>query len=327
MIIKNIGYRELSADDRKGIIGGSQVGALMGLRGYVSKYAVWRAYMGYKDEISEETAWAFFLGHEMEKTIAASFSFKTGIELEEVPLALYDKERPYIILHPDRQFALEINGKRYAVECKNASVNAVKKHWVEPVEYEGTTCIDDKVVVYDESSLPPQYRAQCYWYTAFGYDGVFLARMTDNQLFVYYVESDERVERALYNSAVRFRNNTEAGIIPEPENSRQIALSYPDAENTSIMIDSESLDVYKNLLRLKDEKADLELDIELDKSKLMGYMKDNERLISQEGKTLVSWKKEKRKNFDLDSFKKDHPELYSRYLCSNESRVLRISEE
>ena len=324
MIIENPGYRQLDAGSRKGIIGGSQIGAVLGLPGYVTKYSVYRAYMGFQDPVSPETEWTLLVGRVLEGPIAQLFSAKTGFSVKEVPEALYDPAHPYLILHPDREFRDLVDGKRYALECKTASMFAVKKHWPEPDEMD-FPLLPDSVTVYDGKSLPPQYRAQCLWYTAFGYDGVFLARLADNQLSIYFVEPNERYEKALLNSAIRFHDDIEGGWVPEPERSADAQRSYPKSiHGERITADFDAEEAYRKLKEAEDRAALAEAEAEAEKARIMDYMKDAELLKGRSGETMATWKTERRKEFDSALFRKEHPDLWARYSGYAESRVFRV---
>lgn len=322
MVFDDIGYRNLDAGDRKGIIGGSQVGAILGLDGYVKPYDVYAAYMGITPPPDPQTQWNFDLGHIMEEPIAKMFTKRTGISLVEVPQALYDRRHPYLVLHPDRAFAEETDGMRFAVECKNSSSHS---HWPEPVEMDNPFPWLDVDVLYDGSSLPGQYRAQCLWYTAFGYDGVFLSRYTDTRLYIYYVPSNVRYEKALRDAAISWREDVESGWTPPASSTRSLGAIYATAAEDSSMDATLSMEeLCRSIGDKEDEKADTELELESLRAELMAGMKDVETLRGHDGKVLATWKGERRTTFDAARFRKDHPELYRRYVTTTCTRVLRV---
>ena len=95
MIVKNPVIRKIPADDRKGIIGGSQIGAIAGYPGYVTEYRVWRDYMGYKDKVDPEQQWTYDKGHILEESTAKMFEKRTGIKLA-LSDAYVDPDHPFL---------------------------------------------------------------------------------------------------------------------------------------------------------------------------------------------------------------------------------------
>lgn len=329
MIIRETARRKLSVDDRKGIIGGSSVGALLELGGYSSLFQVYMDYTGQGLEPDEQTKWTFRRGHIMEKAIAEMFSALTGFELTEPEEAYYDPDHPYLILHPDREFTDPKSGRKYALECKMASMHAFRHSWGDPGEEIDAPLIDPSVPVYkgDEKTLVEQYYAQVQWYYALAdYEGVFLARMTDGDIAIYYVEPDEMVQRALYKTAIRFHDRVAAGWKPDPKTTFQAKAAHPESiEGSEISADMDIESKMERIRTIRDEIRELDAEEEILKTEIMEYMKDSEILNSRNGSKLATWKKVNQTSFDSRRFKQDYPSLYETYLVRKETRAFRLS--
>jgi hypothetical protein len=76
-------------------------------------------------------------------------------------------------------------------------------------------------------------------------------------------------------------------------------------------------DVYNTVVQLRvcnQQKSDCESEIKKLKLQLMTVLEDKQ-VLEYNGRQLVSWKPTKeREYFDKESFKKEHPEIYSEYV-------------
>lgn len=332
MIAKNPIKLEITADDRKGIIGGSSVGAVLGLPGYVSQYDVWRDYVGIRRPVSADLAWTYLKGHIFEKTIAELFTAKTGIDVEEVPFAYADPDHPYLICHPDRAFIKPIDGKRYALECKMASMHAVRKSWPDTEDGDRIPMpfLPSDVAVYDGTELlPPQYLAQCYWYMAIcGYDGVFLARLSDTDLTIYWVGPDESRERGIYDAVIDFRERVESGWIPPMTREDEASEMYPVADDSdAVTADDQTQDAVKELRKLNDSRKELDERIEALRLKIKGFMGTAGVLEDDRGDRIATWRNSRSGRLDAERLRIEKPEIYEEYLKETQGRIFRIMPE
>lgn len=318
----------MSADDRKGIIGGSQIGAVLGFKGYVSQYDVYLAYMGIEKEVSEETEDAFAFGHIFEDPAAKFFSYKTGWPLEEQPQAFYDPEHPWMILHPDRIVAIEIEGKRYAVEIKNTRSFAAREHWLN-IELDDNPFAkhwkSKNLKLYSAAGVYDQYRAQMYWYNVFGFDGTFLVRITDGAMFVYFQPSEPKVEMAIYKKVIAFHDKLESGWIPDDMNAEN-AMQFADkpVEGKKYVLQKEDEEEFHALVKASQTKNECEKIYNELKAHLSAKMKDASLLVDDSGRELLSWSLQKRKKLDEKLLMTEMPDIYSKYARETESKVMRF---
>ena len=67
-----------NVDDRNGIIGGSSLGAMLGLSKYQSKHDVWLSWKGEERKVTDKQQEIFDMGHALEDFIAKQAEKKYG---------------------------------------------------------------------------------------------------------------------------------------------------------------------------------------------------------------------------------------------------------
>ena len=108
-------------DDRKGVIGGSSLGATLGLSKYQSKHDVWLAWKGVEREVTKEQQEIFDMGHALEDFIAKQAEKKYGVKVKKTSFAYVHSQYDWLICHPDRLVVGKIDGKRVGMEIKSSS--------------------------------------------------------------------------------------------------------------------------------------------------------------------------------------------------------------
>jgi predicted phage-related endonuclease len=342
-IVKNVTMAPLRhASQRSGIIGGSQVGLLAGYEGcYSSEFAVYQSYIGVPEVPTEEMLDAFEAGNNLEPVIADWFSKDFGVKAsDELQFQYVDPDESRLVLHPDREF-IGPDGKRYGLECKTASAFAMLKgHWPEQKGAVPMANIPSWVPVtkpdgiralkvYDGSQyVLPGYYAQCLWYMALaGYDGVFLARLTDNRMTYYFIEPNLKREQFLYDSARKWLAKVDNGYVPPCVTLDQVRTKYPKAEDKKVYIaDDAFVEKINDLIELTDQGKELDERIESIKASLGEKMEDCEIAKDADGNKLCTFKSTNTTRFDTTSFKKDHADLYEAYAKKSETaRSFRLS--
>lgn len=327
------------ASERKGIIGGSQVGCLLNIPGcYGTEFDVYRAYMGIEEQATESMKEAFYAGNRLEEPIAQWFSHMMKQPVKELDYQYIDPDEPRLVLHPDREFVNAIGGKRYALECKTASTYAMRgDKWPEPVPMDGSlipswipTTLDDgrTFTIYDGTSLLPGYYCQCLWYMALaGYDAVFLARLTDNRLYIYLVLPNLEHEKMLYDAARSWIRKVDAGYRPSPSTMEQARMLFPKEEPQKVYVcDEKFLEYIAKYEGLDLQKKSIEQHMDETKALLAEMMGDAEIAKDADGFKVCTFKGGTQTRFDTTTFKKEEPELYEQYSKKTETaRALRIS--
>ena len=138
--------------------------------------------------------------------------------------------------------------------------------------------------------------------------------------------SPERKE--LYEKAIAWKEAVDSGYVPPISAPGDAALAYPRAsQGSKVVVDDDTMKLYREFLELeraKKEMTEKEKDLKL---KLAERMKDNERLVTSEGVSLLTWKNETRESFDSKKFRLEFPELAEDYITVTTRRVMRLPQK
>ena len=157
--------------ERRGSIGGSDAGAILGLNPYRSPYAVWAEKTGRLPE--QEDNEAMRKGRDLEEYTARRFVEKTGKRVERCNYLLRNTDAPHLHANIDRR----VLGEKAGLECKTASALRLKS--------------------YRGGQFPESYYVQCAAYLAVtGWQRWYLAALVLGRAFHIYqittVENDPR---------------------------------------------------------------------------------------------------------------------------------------
>lgn len=319
----------IPTDDRKGIIGGSQIGVICNLDNcYSSEYRSYRSFMGYKDEVDESTKETFLCGHVLEDAIGKYFEKKTGFKVKEPDYMYVDPDDRALILHPDREFM--VGNLRCAVECKTASSDAFRGvKWPEPVllkNNERPSFIDPAIPLYSGSSVNPGYYAQCMWYYALaGYDYVFLVRLTDNKFYIYFVPCNIEKVQFFYNRTKMWKLAILNGYVPKAKTEEDVKLKYPKAEPGKILEAPKSLALllekfsYIHAKYSSYEKQEKALKTEI--GELIG---DNE-VVNFNGEKIASYLNSSKSGINEKLLKSEMPDVYDKYYDPLKSQFRKLT--
>ena len=103
--------------DRDKFIGGSDIGAILGLNPWKSAYTLWAEKTGrieVEDISDKEAVW---WGTNMEELVAKRFCMKTGKKVKKTTYEFSCKEYPFLVAHVDRLGV----GEKFVLECKTTS--------------------------------------------------------------------------------------------------------------------------------------------------------------------------------------------------------------
>ena len=300
--------------DRSKYIGGSDIGAILGLSRFRSPLEVWIEKTG--KELKKADSLPLRFGSFAEEFVASEYSRLTGFELLHDESAFIHPDHPMFCAHLDR--LVMGNGIGSAptkiLECKTANP-FTSSDWGE--------------VGSDEVPLP--YLCQVAWYQAItGIDQADLAVLFGNSDFrIYEITRDQELEEMIIAKALYFWNEYVLKDIPPPPQSQadcQSLFSKGDASK-SVEAQSETLELTRRLQLLNGEIEVREEEISTIKQSIMSQMGQAETLHYQ-GKVLATWKAPK-PSFRLDSkrLELEHPELAINYkIPVQNSRRLVIKE-
>lgn len=318
--------REKWLTERRKSLGGSDIGAVLGLNAYETPYSVWADKRGYTAD--EEDSESMRLGRDLEQYVASRFEEVSGKRVRRVNAILRNPDFPHIHANIDR----EIVGERAGLECKTASALSASK--------------------FNGVEFPKSYYAQCVTYLAVtGYKRWYLAalilgkdfkvyqmtRIPDDEVPEWcagsvYVDDDEikvlaQVAKDFWETYVETGNPPPADGEKSTSDAmnRVLGDSNPEKEGIDLVAISEAVEEYA---RLKEEKDALEKQLSEAANQIKQFMKDAPRGGLEIGGTVytVNYSTQTRNIFDADKFKRDHPEIdLAAYSKESKSRPFKVS--
>lgn len=313
--------REEWLKERKKSLGGSDMGAVLGLNRYRSPYTVWSEKTGRIGEEPENEAMR--VGRDLEPYVASRFEEVSRKGVRRMNYLLRREDCPHLHANIDRQILGESSG----LECKTASALNLKR--------------------YAGGEFPASYYAQCVTYLAVtGWKRWYLAALVLGKGFYCYqittvpdddvpewcessvYVSPEEIE-ALKRCAADFWHDYVEADSPPPmdgdaSTTEALESIYEGGGGDVELFGRESLvEQYQSLMSRK--KA-IEKDADAIKQQLMNDLGDNERGYC--GRFTVDWKAQSRQTFDARAFAKDHPDMdLSSYYKTTNFRKFTVKEE
>lgn len=311
--------REEWLEDRRKSLGGSDMGAVLGLNAYASPYTVWMDKTG-KTPPKEQNEW-MRLGNDLEDYVAQRFTEKSGLKVMNDTATWRNSKYPHLHANIDRK----VVGQRAGVECKITSTYNEKK--------------------YRDGKFIDSYYAQCVTYLAvseferwylvvliYGV-GVRIYQMTriPNDDVPDWCESSVYVDdaeiEALAKASNDFWHYVETDTPPpadgHPATSDALTTLYPESNNEKVDLAAfeNNLNRYmtlgeqiKSLKTLQDEEA----------NKIKAFLGESGK--GESFNFRVSWATQERSTFDKDRFMADHKDIdMSGYFKTSSSRVFRVN--
>lgn len=286
--------------DRTKYIGGSDIGALLGLSKFKSPLEVWMEKTGKETKRLESLPLRF--GSFAESFVASEYSRATGFELIHDQSIFIHPEHTFMSAHIDRFVLGDEDGlpPSRILECKTANPFS-SGDWGE--------------IGSDE--VPMSYLCQCIWYMAItGIDKTDLAVLFGNSDFrIYEIDRDQALEELVIAKASTFWDEHVLKDTPPPVTSEQDCqtLFSKGDRAKSIEAQQETLELTKRLHTLNSEIETREGELSTIRQTIMSKMGEAE-LLTYQGRTLATWKAPK-PSFRLDSktLELDHPDLASSY--------------
>jgi putative phage-type endonuclease len=288
-------------------LGGSDVGAVLGLSKYRSAVDVWMEKTGKENFIKDSLPLRF--GQFAESFVADEYALATGTQLATLNAAVVHPEYKYMHGHIDR-FVLDGNSPLIAgdgkitasriLECKTANTFA-QSDWGDA----------------GSDQVPLSYLVQCVWYMMLtNIDRTDLAVLFGNADFrIYEITRDLDLEQMIIERAISFWENHVVKDIPPAATSESDykALFCKSTARKSVEAPIETCKLIKKLKLLNTQVEQYESEISQIKQSIMGQMQDAEVLTFQ-GQTLVTWKAPKASlRLDAKRLSAEYPDLVHEY--------------
>lgn len=314
--------REAWLAERKLALGGSDMGAILGLNAYRSAVNVWADKLGLIEGTEDNEAMR--IGRDLEGYVASRFSESSGLRVQAYNYLLRDHAN-HLSANIDRR----VLGEPAGLECKTASALSEGK--------------------YRGGSYPESYYAQCVTYLAVtGWTRWYLcAVVLGRGVYIYMmttIEDDtcpEWCESMVYVSpeeldAVRgvarswWETYVEPKVMPPTDGSASTTAtlgslyndgSDPDKADLSNMVPDVAA-----YLALKAQAKELDTQADAIKQALMATMGNRSKAICPG--YSISWASQTRTTLDRKALEREHPEIdMTKYLKTSTSRTFRCSQK
>lgn len=290
---------------RKGYIGGSDAGAIIGLNPYNSAFSVWAEKTGQTPEFEGNISTR--VGTYLEDLVAKLFMEETGKQVQRMNFTLVNSDYPWACANIDR----EVIGEDAVLEIKTTtSFGAIKK--------------------FRSGEYPEQWYGQMVHYLAVtGAKKAYLAALENNrELRVFELERDEEEIKALMDAEREFWNTY---VLPKKTppvdghsaTSEAIKKIFSEEAGDSIDL-SGFLDVFQQRKAVNEQIKNLKTELDSLDNRLKVAMGSMAKGTC--GRFSVSWKLQNTSGLDRDKIKADFPEIdFSKY--ASQSRVFRVTEK
>jgi len=286
--------------DRTKYIGGSDVGAILGLSKFRSPLEVWMEKTGKEVPIKDSLPLRF--GSFAESFIADEYAKATGQTLVQDQSTHIHPEHSFMSAHIDR-FVLE-DSKSAApskiLECKTANPFS-QQEWGEV----GT------------DQVPMSYLCQCIWYMAItNLEKADLAVLFGNSDFrIYEIRRDQELENIVLEKAKQFWNeHVLKDIAPSAMTEKDCQTLFNKGDSAkSIQASDELYQMLTQYHIIHHDIAKQEEQLSQIKQTIMNQMQDAESLQYQ-GKTIATWKAPKTSyRLDTKRIEQERPDLFEQY--------------
>lgn len=309
-------------EERAKGIGGSDLGAILGLSKYASPWSVWALKSGLvpKDDAGAAAAW----GHLLEAPIAEMYARETGEAIVEWPsVSLVSKRYPYMRANIDR---LRVKpSEQFPAGVVTTWGTREEPRTDEPPGIIGILEIKSggiasygNVEEWDNDAIPEGYQMQGYHYGIVSgiTDIRYAALLGGHGLQLRTLDWDEDVAENIVQVESWFWALVESGDEPPLDGHRATLeavekLSRTPEKEFDGGDDLEAM--WSEYQALKDQEAEMRTKANEVRGVILRSIQDAEVGLAN-GRKLFTFRLTKgRETFDQDAFKAEHPELYQKF--------------
>lgn len=288
-------------------IGGSDVGAILGVNKYKTPFEVYLEKTEPITEVTEQSESAYW-GDQFEEVVAKEFEKRTGKKVRRDRKHYKHKDYPFMVANIDRR----VVGENAILECKTAN------------QYLASEWQDDEI--------PASYLLQVQHYLVVtGAKVGYIAVLIGGQKFIWKeVQRDEELIEIIIEAEKNFWKMVQDKTPPALDGSsaaeNYLKEKYKQAESEkAIELGFEYKDKIKAYFELKEQKDLLENQIKEIENQIKFELKDAE--IGFTPGYSISWKNVSSNRVDSKKLKSEFPEIYEKVLKENKSRRFSIKED
>lgn len=283
-------------DDRRKYIGGSDAGAIAGLNPYATPLDVYMEKTAEVEIIKPENQ-RMKAGKRLEGVVADWFSEETKTKIRNVERPFVSELNPFIIGHIDR--AIVPTG---VLEVKTTQKSVLKR------------------AQEDGWDVPPWWWAQLqHYFHCTGWSwGAFAILLDGHEFQSIHIEANPEFIDKLIGIEVKFwYEHVIPRVPPAPVNAADVMKLFPRSVEAAIVNADDT--TFAAFIAYRDAKRKIDAiteELESNEEIIKMAMKDAEVLLV-DGKPAITWKSSRdSKVFDKDTFAKENPDMYSKYLVT-----------
>lgn len=291
--------------ERQKGIGGSDVGAIMGVNRWKSPFEI---YVDKTEDITEvkESGELSYWGNTLEEVVAREFSIRTGKRVRKDNRQLVHKTHKFMMGNIDRR----IVGENALLEC--TTVNAFRsKEW-------------------DGEEIPPSYILQCQHYMeVMGSDNCYIAALIGGQKFIYKkIERDDELISMIVEAEKDFWiNHVEKRIPPKLDGSeaasKYLSKTFKNIDKSlEVNLKAEYMNKINEYLNIKNQMKNFDETLKTIENNLKNELGNAEKGIVE--KFQVIWKGITSNRIDSKVLKEKYPEVYKEVCKQSISRRFEI---
>lgn len=288
-------------------IGGSDVGAILGVNKWKTPFEV---YLEKTEEITEvkETSEAAYWGTELEELVAKEFSKRTGKKVRRDSRHLVHPKYPFMVANIDRR----VVGENAILECKTAN-QFLAKEW-------------------KDDEIPASYILQCQHYMSVtGAEKCYIACLIGGQRFIYKeIPRDNELIEMIIAAEKEFWEEHVMKRIPPALDGSSAAEKYlkekysNPVQYSEINLKSEYKEMIDEYLQLKENMKALETRLKEIENNIKNELADNEK--GYVGNYEVNWMPVKVSRVDSKALKEKYPDIYKKVCKESSYRKFGIKE-
>ena len=294
--------------NRSHFLGGSDIGAILGVSKYRSAMDVWLEKTGRQSTKKDNFALRFgsfaehFIADEYVRLTSESLvNHSEGLSHPRYSFCVGHIDR-FVLANPDAPLIFEdgsFNAKKL-LECKTANYYS-QRDWGEV----------------GSDAIPLPYLCQCLWYLGITnlpeIDVAVLLGGTE--LKIYTIKKDIELETLIFEKAIFFwQEHVLKDIPPKPQSIEDCqALFQKSVPGKTMEADNHAITLVQQLKTMESHAKVDEEQIEAIKQALMEQMADAE-ILTYRGQPIITWKAPKPSyRIDTKRLAVDHPELIKTY--------------
>ena len=276
--------------ERAKSIGASDSSAVLGINPWKSNVELWLEKTNPESLLDQPDNLNMRLGRDMEPILRQLFTEETGLQVRQDNHIRYDDEYPFLSTNLDGR----IVGDKVPLELKTTGM------W--------------------DGMIPDNYFCQLQHQmmvtkSPYIYFAVLVLSNFGKQFIVEKYERNERFIADMRARMVDFwMNYVVTGVAPDPVSVKDARLLYNETNQESVIEGSfDMITICDNIKEYNKDIKKIKAKADELRVSIMDTMKEDE-IMTYKGSTLSTWKKSKGKvKFDLNKFKKDHPDIYEEY--------------